>query len=444
MNNRFSGGLPLEKKAKLAINKYGMTARRAVVGFSGGADSTALLDFMSNLIGRENVVAVHVNHGLRGADADADEAFCREFCEKENIGFVAVHIDVRAECGDSAIEETARKMRYAALCEKAREEGADAIALAHTASDNAETALFNMSRGCGISGLGIPPVRDEGGIKIIRPLILASRGDVLEYLDEKGLTFVTDKTNFDEKYTRNFIRQNIVPKLENVNAQAVKNISSLSERARVDESFIDGFASEYVSRNDAMEIKNLSILHPAVLCRVIMKAAHAAGAATLSLVHIEATENLILSGKSGDEIELPGGAKALVADGALRFVKNGSTRSVDDFSFELSGGVKSDALGFEVAFDAHGKDESSRVYRATLPKFILNNITVRRRRTGDAYRYGGMTHTVKKLTTNVPFDARQRRPVFSFGDEIVWYPGFPVSDTVRGGDVAVYYIEKIL
>ena len=444
MNKILGGELPLEKKANLAINKYGMTARRAVVGFSGGADSTALLGFMTDLIGRDNVVAVHVNHGLRGADADADESFCRELCEKENVKFHAVHVDVRAACGDVAIEETARKMRYAALIDKAREESADAIALAHTASDNAETVIFNMARGCGISGLGIPPIRDEDGIKIIRPLILATRGEVLEYLGSKDLSFVTDKTNSDTKYTRNFIRKNVVPEIAKVNAQTVKNISALSRRARVDESFIDSFAAEYIGRRDAMRLDDLRALHPAVLCRVIMKAAVRGGASALSFVHIEAVENLILSGKSGDAIELPGGVDALVADGMLRFVAGGATRSVDDFAFKLSGGAKSDALGFEVTFDAPEKDENSRVYRAMLPNDVLKNVAVRRRQAGDSYRYCNMTHAVKKLTTGVPFDARRRRPVFTFGDEIVWYPGFPVSDTVRGGDVAVYYIEKIL
>lgn len=446
MISKKSGATPLEKKAKLAMEKFGMAPRRVVVGFSGGADSTALLNFLAETLGADNVVAVHVNHGLRGTDADADEEFCRELCEKESIRFIAVHIDVRTECGGVAIEETARKMRYAALIKAARDEEADAIALAHTSGDNAETALFNMARGCGISGLGIPPVREESGIKIIRPLILASRGDVLGYLSEKGLSFVTDKTNFDEKYTRNFIRKNIVPELEKVNAQALKNISSLSERARVDEDFIDGFAKEYVLRPGAMETKNLSILHPAVRCRVIMKAAHASGAATLSLVHIGGVEDLILSGKSGDKLNLPGGVSALVADGKLRFVKGGETRVKPSGEYSISltqDGAENENLGYRVSFEKPESDKNVRVFRVALPHDVAHALTVRDRRAGDKYHASGMTKTVKKLTTGVPFDARGRRPVFEYGGEIVWYPGSPKSDRIAGGDTAVYYIEKI-
>lgn len=420
-----------------------MTARRAVVGFSGGADSTALLCFLTDALGRENVVAVHVNHGLRGADADADEAFCRGFCKKNGIAFDAVKIDVRSECGDTAIEETAREMRYAALIGKAREKDADSVALAHTSSDNAETMIFNIARGCGISGLGIPPVREESGIKIIRPLILASRGDVLSYLEKRGLSFVTDMTNFDEKYTRNFIRQSVLPNVEKVNAQAVKNMSALSRRARVDEEFIDKFACEYVSRTDADKLKDLRALHPAVLCRVIMKSAARSGAGTLSFVHIEAVEKLITSGKSGDAIELPGCVSALVADGRLRFVTD-FARDDGDYSIPVASGISSDEHGFSVSFEKPDGRDGVRVYRAVLPREIAQALTVRRRRAGDCYRYGGMTRTVKKLTTDVPFDARTRRPVFVSGGEIVWYPGFPVSDGAKGGDTEVYYSEIIL
>ena len=329
----------LETKAQAAMKKYGMATQFALVGFSGGADSTALMCFLTEAVSGARVAAVHVNHGIRGVDSDADEEFCRVFCAERGIEFHAVHIDVIAACRGVAVEETARKMRYAALFDLAKKLGADAIALAHTASDNAETALFNVSRGCGISGLGIPPVREENGIKIIRPLILATRGEIIEYLSEKGVSFVTDKTNYDEKYTRNFIRQSIVPELEKVNSQAVKNISALSERARVDEDFIDGFASFCFERGEASDISKLRAFHPAVRSRVLMKASRAAGAGTLSFVHIEALEKLVKTGKSGDRCELPGDISALVADGKLRFQKNGDRADGGDYSLAVSGGT---------------------------------------------------------------------------------------------------------
>lgn len=446
MNNKNEKPPRLETKARAAMKKYDMAPTFALVGFSGGADSTALMCFLTEALKTVRVAAVHVNHGLRGADADADEEYCRSFCERRGIEFYTVHIDVLSACHGVAVEETARKMRYASLIEKAKELGADAIALAHTAGDSAETALFNMSRGCGISGLGIPPVREEDGIKIIRPLIQATRNEILEYLAAKGVSFVTDKTNYDEKYTRNFIRQSVVPSLEKVNAQAIKNISALSDRARVDEEFIDGFAREYVLRSNALVINNLRALHPSVLCRVIMKAARAAGAGTLSFVHIEAVEKLIASGQSGDTCDLPGDAKALIADGKLKFLHGGAKApaKTEDYSIDVGGGIEERELGFAVSFEKPPQKDGVRVYRAILPKEIAGGLVARKRRAGDCYRFGNMTRNIKKLTTKVPFDARGRRPVFAYDGAVVWYPGFPVSDAFKGGDTEIYYTEIIL
>lgn len=432
----------LEKKAKKAVEKYGIKPRNTVVGFSGGADSTALLCFLTSLWGRENVTAVHVNHHIRGADADADASFCRDFCNARGIPFFCADVDVLSECGGSSVEEAARKLRYRALFDTAARIGADAIALAHTASDNAETFIFNASRGCGISGLGIPPTREENGVLIFRPLIECTRGDVEEYIKEKGLPHVTDKTNFDTRYSRNFIRAEVIPKIEKINSGAVENICELSQRARTDEEFIDGFAGEYMLGDGAYSLKALRALHPAVLSRVLMKMAAKVGS-TPSYAHIQALIKLISSGKTGDILELPDGCSATLADGNLRFFGRGEALpDVGEYSLDASRGVKADALGFEVRLDAPEKTDGARIFSAKLKREDIENLTVRSRRAGDAYRYGKMTRTVKKLTTKVPFDARSRRPVFAVKDEILWYPGFPVGDGMTG-DTEIYYIEKI-
>ncbi|MBO4429518.1 MAG: tRNA lysidine(34) synthetase TilS [Clostridia bacterium] len=432
----------LPEKARLAIEKFKMRPNKTLVGFSGGADSTALLHFLVGLWGKDAVAALHVNHGIRGENADRDEENCRAFCLARGIEFHAEKVDVPAESGGAAIEETARRLRYAALVKTAKEIGADAVALAHTADDNAETFIFNVSRGCGISGLGIPPVRDLNGLKLIRPLIYCAREDVMEYVKANSLPYVTDETNADEKYSRNYIRKNIIPPLSKLNGGALKNVSALSDRARDDEDFIDGFAEAYMRRDGAYSSRSLRALHPAVLSRVLMKMAAKVGS-TPSYTHIRALEKLISSGKTGDEVKLPDGCSAVVADGKLRFFGRGEgLPDAEEYSFDASRGAKSDALGFEVRFDAPEKADGARVFSAKLKKEDVALLTVRSRRAGDAYRYGNMTRTVKKLTTKVPFDARSRRPVFASGDEILWYPGCPVADG-KAGDTEIYYIEKI-
>ena len=174
---------------KRTISDYMMleTSENVLVALSGGADSTALLLSLREL--GYPVRAFHLNHCLRGAESDRDEAFCRRLCEKLGVELTVERVDIAAAAGDSAVEETARRIRYARLEHAAH--GAK-IAVAHNADDNLETMLFHLVRGTGAKGLtGIPPVRG----RIIRPLIAVERSEIEAFLRERGQDFVTDSTN---------------------------------------------------------------------------------------------------------------------------------------------------------------------------------------------------------------------------------------------------------
>ena len=189
---------------KRTISDYMMleTGENVLVALSGGADSAALLLSLREL--GYSVRAFHLNHCLRGAESDRDEAFCRRLCEKLGVELTVERVDIAAAAGDSAVEETARRIRYARLEHAAH--GAK-IAVAHNADDNLETMLFHLVRGTGAKGLtGIPPVRG----RIIRPLIEVERREIEAFLRERGQDFVTDSTNADTVYTRNRLRQEVV------------------------------------------------------------------------------------------------------------------------------------------------------------------------------------------------------------------------------------------
>ncbi len=205
------------------------------VGLSGGADSVCLLIVLlelKRLLGIR-LQAVHVNHGLRGAEADRDEAFCRKFCEELGVPFSAANADVRGLAAASGMteEEAGRNLRYAALQERAAAfaaEGSRAvIAVAHHADDQAETILLNLLRGSGLKGLGgMRPQRDN----IIRPLLGTSRGGIEKYLEDRGIPFVQDSTNFENDHTRNRIRNRILPEMkEEINERAAEHIASAGE-----------------------------------------------------------------------------------------------------------------------------------------------------------------------------------------------------------------------
>ena len=197
-----------------------------LVALSGGADSVALLRVLREL--GYAVRAFHLNHCLRGAESDRDEAFCRTLCAQLGVELTVERVDVAAAAREQSkgVEETARRIRYARLHDAAQ--GAK-IATAHTADDNLETMLFHLVRGTGPKGLaGIPPVRGQ----IIRPLLQVERAQVETYLASLGQDYVTDSTNMDETYTRNRIRHTVVPALWAIQPSAAQAAARLRDMQR--------------------------------------------------------------------------------------------------------------------------------------------------------------------------------------------------------------------
>ena len=206
------------------------------VAFSGGADSTALLLCLYQL--REQLAidlrAVHVHHGIRGAEADRDAAFCKQICEKYGIPFQTVYVDVPAYARENrlSLETAARRLRYEAL-EQAAPEGE--IATAHHAGDNAETVLFHLLRGSGMKGLrGILP---RSG-RIIRPLLYAEKSDILSFLQACGETYVEDSTNFLPDSSRNRLRSELMPLLLRENPAALQTIARTAAILTEDEAYL--------------------------------------------------------------------------------------------------------------------------------------------------------------------------------------------------------------
>jgi tRNA(Ile)-lysidine synthase len=203
----------LEKKARTAIDKYSMIPGKAtvLVAVSGGPDSIALLHFL-NKAGYKTFAA-HLDHRLRGKAAADDLRFVRSFCRRLGVSLISASSDIGslAKRLKVSTEEAGRIGRYAFFNRAAKKCGASKVALAHHADDNIETFLMRIMRGTGLKGLcGIPPVRDD----IIRPLIDASKSEILDYCARNDLSYRLDHTNFEDKFTRNRIRNILIPSLE--------------------------------------------------------------------------------------------------------------------------------------------------------------------------------------------------------------------------------------
>ena len=190
---------------------------QVVLGLSGGADSMALLHILTHWPVDDLLVhAVHIHHGLRGKEADRDEMFVRKYCAEHGISLSVIHGDVAALAQERriSIEEAGRIFRYEAFEQVRTQIGADYIVTAHTASDQSETVLMHIVRGCGVDGLcGIPAIR--GCVR--RPLLCCSRDEIEEYCQSHSIPYVTDETNADTKFVRNDVRLRILPALRELN-----------------------------------------------------------------------------------------------------------------------------------------------------------------------------------------------------------------------------------
>ena len=308
------------------IERYQMVPPHSavLVGFSGGADSVTLLSVLDGLskgsgdVPPFSLFACHVHHGIRGKEADEDEAFCRAFCRERSIPFYALHADVPrlAEKSGDSLETCGRKVRYqffAETGEKILMQHPDLqgvrIATAHTASDNAETVLFHLARGTGLSGLtGIPPVREN----IIRPLIDCTREDVEAYCEEQSLPFVTDVSNEDVSYSRNRIRHEVLPALEQLNSGTVRHIARTATTLRRDAECFDGMQKDLIERSRLSEgtysVPVLTAAPDAVLIRALCTVMWDFADVCPEQHHLETVLRWLKAGEKIKQIQIPGGA----------------------------------------------------------------------------------------------------------------------------------------
>lgn len=304
------------EKAKQTVKKYNLINKKEqiIIGVSGGADSMCLLYFLHSIAESYEIklLVIHINHGLRGEEADSDEEYVKDVCERLGIPFFAYHISIADEAISRKMteEEAGRAVRYEIFQNAAKEFNADKIAVAHTMNDNAETMLMNLCRGTGINGLtGISPVRDN----IIRPLIAMSRQEVEKTLEELGIEYKTDYTNKSFKYTRNRVRYELIPWLtENMNSSVVNILSKNAAVINEENAFIENAAlkafNECVIEDEftRLDLRRLDALEPVILKRVLRIACRKYNSQLhdISLEHIESIISLMKK-QSGKKISLP-------------------------------------------------------------------------------------------------------------------------------------------
>ena len=424
-------------------------ADTVVVGLSGGADSVFLLTRLVTLLGAGHVAAAHLNHMIRGAEADRDESFCRTLCERLGVPLFCRREDVpgAAAASGESLETAARRARYA-FFEETRKTLLDAgqtnvlVATAHNADDNLETMLFHLLRGSGTHGLsGIPERRDF----YVRPLLALSGNTIRETLRGEGTAFVEDSTNGDAAYTRNFLRTRLVPLLREVTPSPEDAALRCAALCREDDECLTALAREALG--DGLEkgvaaASDVRLAHPAIGSRMLLLLHHRVrpDGPYLEKCHLDAILEVLRRGDGPAEVSLPGAVRFRVSGGVCTFLlpENGAP---EPFSVTLPLGASVRTPRHTVFFGPEG-NAAQNIYKFaihTTAKFdtITKQLSVRSYRPGDTYRLGGMTRLVKKMLSEKKLSPEERLslPLFCLGDTVVWVPGYPPADGFRDGGV---------
>lgn len=455
-------------KVRKTIEKHHMLRKgdHLLVGVSGGADSVALLSVLNRLRPVYGLIltASHFNHGMRAAESDRDEAFVRSLCESMGVPLLTGALKEGSCAGGLSVEDFLRRHRYAFFEKARREAGALRVALGHHQGDQAETVLMNMIRGTGLGGLsGIPPVRDGG--TFIRPLIDCSRYEIADYLAEKGLCFVEDRSNTDERFLRNRVRHCLMPELVNkFNPSIGETLCRLADVCREENDYMTAEAGLYLTRwKDGraeempleVPIAELLRLHAALQRRIILTIVRSTSAAdsAIGFEHVKAVMDLAGGSNPGGSLDLPGGLVVKRTYGLLEFSPvedaGGRTRGRmapgrpgNAFNLEVPvpGIVRIASLGMSIRFrEIRGVPsllESKRKAYLDLDRIVFP-LVLRSVQPGDRIQPLGMKGTRKLksvfIDEKIPRRLRGAIPVLADGISVLWVPGVRLSERVRVG-----------
>ena len=424
-----------------------------LVALSGGADSTALAHMMSICAADQGfkLYAAHLNHSIRGDEADRDEQFCADLCKRLGVTFFSRKIDVPrlAKEEKKSVETAARDARYAFFADLMREHSIPLLATAHNANDNLETMIFNLARGSGAEGMcGIPVCRSFGNRMLVRPILQMSKREILEYCEENSLDFVVDSTNTDTEYTRNKIRAKIIPVLEEINPEVTRSATRLAASIRSDSlclwSMADRLSAE-TSDDRSIGLESLCDSPEAIANRAIISLfERVSNGGSLEYTHIEEIRRLCRAAVPHSSINLPGKTVARIENGRLYFEAMGDSPSNKSFEFvcELREGnnIISD-IDCEIFI---GNSQSNiNIYKNSIllyldPDKINGSIFARNRRAGDKIFAGKLHKDVRKLISaaKLPLSLRAKLPILCDSDGIMAVPLCVIRDGAKAAENA--------
>ena len=417
-----------------------------IVGVSGGADSVCLLSVLRFYIAKQHLPiqlhVAHVNHCLRGAQADADEAQVTELCKQWALPLYKKCCDVKALAQEQGIslEMAGRDVRYAFFQEIAQNFPDCKIAVAHNQDDRAETVLWNMIRGTGVEGLkGISYVRGN----IIRPLLNVSKDAIRQYCMEHKLPICEDVSNQERIYNRNKIRLDLIPYMsEMFDTDMTEKIIRMSDNVALDDGFLQEMVEKAkaicVKQDGAIDVALLLQQHVAIQRRLLQQCCNH----QLQQVHLQGLMSFLNQNQTGKQFSLPGNLMAKLQYGMLYIQKQGMN-------------VVCPAASMQISYEVYSATEPTKAVSNTAMEQIYdydllleqcgtdgNGICIRTRQEGDLIRpfRGRGSKSLKKffIDRKISREERDALPLLVMGQEVLWIPGYcrcsgylPTKETKR-------------
>lgn len=449
----------------ITANRLTDPGDKVVVGVSGGPDSVCLLHILNTLSEHLGIQlhAIHINHMLRPKEAPIDEAYTDTLCKCMGIPLLTVHVDVAAMAKKlgMSVEEAGREARYHEFEKYAEKIGAAKIAVAHNRNDQAETVMMHIIRGAGTAGLAGMEYKHGA---VIRPLLQAGRNEIEKYCEAAGLSPRTDSSNLKSDFTRNRIRLELFPFIEEkFGFNITDSLCRLAMHAAEDRDYLEMRAfeafiaccTERGGGKVCIKLEALLKLHPAIQNRVLRQAIIEASGSVKGIgsVHYRTLSELAAKGRTGAQAELPEGIKAEVSYGILNIYKN-NLKQLQNISkhqkpplFEailavpgstvvqpLEAVVKTSVEKAE-SLDKYGNMGYNSLVQYFDYDSLKRGINIRNRRYGDIFKplKSNGTKKLKEylIDMKVPRGLRDNIPLICTGNEVIWVIGYKISDKFK-------------